>query len=183
MIPLGEFFWGTLKKQVIQYKSETQMMQCITYGCTEIDRNTALINCVSCNFAQCIELYNFNKDNTVSILCNVMEHIMFFHNNYLVILYNNLWFQTFKFENQRVIIPWAQRNSCIMIFRQWERSRIDIFEIAGTPKIVLYKWSSVLLPSKMGLIWGPLFTLWYSSGLTTLLNHAEFSNLSWRKWP
>lgn len=75
LIPLGEFLWGTLKKQVIQCKSETQTMQCITY--TEMDRNAALINHVSCNFAQCIELCNFNKNNTMSILCNVIELIIF----------------------------------------------------------------------------------------------------------
>lgn len=44
---------------------------------TEMNRNTAIINNVSFNFAQDIELCNFNKDNTVSILCNVMEHIIF----------------------------------------------------------------------------------------------------------
>lgn len=76
LIPLGEFLWSTLKKQVTYCKSETQMMQYITYARTEMNRNTTLINRVSFNFAQGIELCNFNKDNTVSILCNVMEHII-----------------------------------------------------------------------------------------------------------
>lgn len=62
------------------------------------------------------------RDNTGSILCNVMEHMCFYY-NYSFILYNDPCFQTFWLSCR---IEESKRNNslkknCMMIFRQYGR--------------------------------------------------------------